>query len=169
MLLERAGCDESAISHSRTVKKIAEELAKVFVADIRLVVAGAMLHDIGKAKDDTLMHANIGADMAEELSLPEDLVSIIRKHIGAGIDDKDASERGLPDFDYIPRTIEEMIVAQSNNMVCGDKIVNHSHSVEKFKATGLHRSAERIEAMHRTLSERYGKDLDEKAASLFSE
>ena len=154
------------IMHSCTVKVVAEEMAKVFRADVRLVVAGALLHDIGRARDHTIMHANVGADMAERLGLPEELVDIIRKHIGAGLDDEDAAEMGLPKGDYIPRTLEEKIVAHADNMVSDNRIVKHTHSVEKLMMKGSHRGAARIAALHRELSVLYGKDLDGMAASL---
>lgn len=154
------------IVHCCTVKAVAVEIAKGLDADLELITAGALLHDIGRARDNTAMHANVGADMAETLGLPEELVSIIRKHMGAGIDDLDAAEMGLPKGDYIPRTLEEKIVAHADNFVSDDKITSHMHTVDKLRMKGSHRGAERIEALHRELSEMYGKDLDEVVISL---
>ena len=165
-LLERAGCTKRVIVHCRTVKAVAELFAKGFAADTELIIAGALLHDIGRAKDHTIMHANIGADTAERLGLPKELVSIIRKHIGAGLDDEDAEELGIPKRDYIPRTMEEKIVAHADNMVSDNRIVGHTHTVEKLKAKGSVRGADRVTALHKELSAIYGKDLDEVASSL---
>jgi len=165
-LLERAGCTKRVIVHCRTVKAVAETFAKGFDADAELITAGALLHDIGRAKDHTIMHANTGADTAERLGLPKELVSIIRKHIGAGLDDDDAEELGIPKGDYIPRTIEEKIVAHADNMVSDNRIVGHTHTVEKLKAKGSARGADRVIALHKELSAIYGKDLDEVASSL---
>jgi uncharacterized protein/tRNA (cytidine56-2'-O)-methyltransferase len=165
-LLRRAGCTKRVLVHCRTVKAVAEALAKGFDADTELVVAGALLHDIGRAKDHTIMHANTGADMAEKLGLPDELVKIIRKHIGAGLDDTDASEMGIPKNDYIPRTTEEKIVAHADNLVSDNKVVGHMHTVEKLRAKGSHRGADRVVALHKELSDAYGKDLDDVASSL---
>ena len=165
-LLDRAGCTKRVIVHCCTVKTVAEEIGKGFKADMNLVIAGALLHDIGRAKDHTIMHANAGAEMAERLNLPEELVSIIRKHIGAGLDDEDAYELGVPKGDYIPRTIEEKIVAHADNLVSDNRIVGHMHTVEKLRSKGSHRGADRVVALHKELSNMYGKDLDEVASAL---
>lgn len=165
-MLERAGCTKRVIVHSCTVKTVAVEIAKGFPADMELVVAGALLHDMGRAKDHTIMHANAGADMAKKLGMPDELVSIIRKHIGAGIDDQDALELGLPKGDYIPRTLEEKIVAHADNMVSDNRVVSYMHAVEKLRSKGSHRGAERVIALHKELSEMRGEDMDKEASSL---
>jgi uncharacterized protein/tRNA (cytidine56-2'-O)-methyltransferase len=165
-LLDRAGCTKRVILHCCTVKVVAEEIAKGTDADMELIIAGALLHDLGRAKDHTVMHANIGADMAERLRLPKELVNIIRKHVGAGIDDEDASELGLPKGDYIPRTMEEKIVAHADNLVSDSKVVPHSYTVEKLRTKGSHRGADRIVALHKELSKICGRDLDKAASSL---
>jgi uncharacterized protein/tRNA (cytidine56-2'-O)-methyltransferase len=154
------------IVHCCTVKTVAAAIAERTDADIELVVAGALLHDIGRARDQTMMHANTGADMAEGLGLPEELVRIIRKHTGAGIDDTDAADLGMPEGDYIPRTLEEKIVAHADNMVSDNRIVSHKYSEEKLRKKGSHRGADRIAALHGELSELYGTDLDRVASSL---
>jgi len=148
------------------VKAVAVTIAEGMHADMELVIAGALLHDIGRSKDHTIMHANVGADMAERLGLPRELVSIIRKHIGAGVDILDARSMGLPRRDYMPRTLEEKIVAHADNLVSDNKVVAHSHSVEKLRTKGSNRGADRITALHQELSKLYGKDLDEVASSL---
>ncbi|MDR0334845.1 MAG: HDIG domain-containing protein [Methanomassiliicoccaceae archaeon] len=164
--LERAGCSKRVIIHCCTVKAVAETFAKGFSADTELIIAGALLHDLGRSKDHTIMHANTGADMAARLGLPKELVDIIRKHIGAGLDDTDAEELGLPKRDYIPRTLEEKIVAHADNMVSDNRVVGHSHTADKLRAKGSQRGAERVAMLHRELSAAYGKDLDGVASSL---
>jgi len=151
--------------HCCTVKTVAAEMAKGFDADLELIVAGALLHDIGRAKDHTIMHANAGADMAERLGLPEELVCIIRKHIGAGLDGTDVKEMGIPAGDYIPRTMEEKIVAHADNLVSDNRIVPHTHTAEKLRAKGSERGAERVEALHKELSGIYGRDIDDVMSS----
>ena len=165
-LLEKAGCTKRVIIHCCTVKAVAVAIAKGIPADMELVIAGALLHDIGRARDHTIMHANAGADMIKQLGLPEELVSIVRKHTGAGIDEQDAYALGLPKKDYIPRTTEEKIVAHADNLVSDNKIVPHTHSVEKLRMKGSDRGADRIAALHAELSKLFGKDLDDLASSL---
>jgi len=153
------------IVHCCTVKAVALEIAKRFDADKELIIAGALLHDIGRAKDHTIMHAFIGAEMAERLGLPDELASIIRKHTGAGLDEQDVKEMKLPKGDYIPRTTEEKIVAHADNLVSDNRIVPHTRTVEKLRSKGLDRGADRVEALHKELSEVYGTDIDDVMSS----
>lgn len=159
-ILRDAGCKKRVIIHCCTVRTVAEEMMKKIDCDRDLVIAGSMLHDLGRAKDHSILHAMIGADMAEELGLPPELVSIIRKHTGAGLDQQDIDEMGLPQGDYVPRTIEEKIVAHSDNMVSDNAVVTHMHSVDKLMMKGSFRGADKVENLHNELSELYGEDLD---------
>ena len=159
-ILRDAGCKKRVIIHCCTVRTVAEEMMKKIDCDRDLVVAGAMLHDLGRAKDHSILHAMIGAQMAEDLGLPSEVVEIIRKHTGAGLDQQDIDEMGLPQGDYVPKTIEEKIVAHSDNMVSDNAVVNHMHSVEKLMSKGSRRGAQKIENLHLELSKLYGEDLD---------
>ena len=159
-ILKDAGCKKRVIIHCCTVRTVAGEMMKKIDCDRDLVIAGAMLHDLGRAKDHSILHAMIGADMAEELGLPSEVVEIIRKHTGAGLDQQDIDEMGLPQGDYMPRTIEQKIVAHSDNMVSDNAVVSHMHSVEKLVSKGSRRGAEKIEKLHLELSRLYGEDLD---------
>lgn len=156
-----AGCKKRVIIHCCTVREVAEKMAsRIGSADRPTVVAGALLHDIGRARDHTIMHAYIGSKMVEEYGLPAELVDIVRKHTGAGLDDEDVEEMGLPPGDYMPRTIEEKIVAHADNLVSDNRVVDHNHSVSKLINKGAFRGADRIEYLHMELSDLYGEDLD---------
>ena len=159
-ILRDAGCKRRVIIHCCTVRTVAEEMIRRIDCDRDLVIAGAMLHDLGRAKDHSILHAMIGADMAEEMGLPQELVNIIRKHTGAGLDQQDIDEMNLPQGDYIPVTVEEKIVAHSDNMVSDNTVVSHMHSVDKLVMKGSKRGAEKIERLHLELSKLYGEDLD---------
>ena len=154
------------ILHCCTVKAVAAAIAEGISCDIPLITAGALLHDIGRSKDHTIMHAIAGAEIAMRIGLPDEITEIIRRHIGAGIDDEEAVRMGMPKGDYIPRTIEEKIVAHADNMVSDNKVVAHSYSVEKLRMKGSERGARRMAELHRELSGLYGKDLDNVASSL---
>ena len=92
--------------------------------------------------------------------LPKEIVDIVRKHTGAGLDEQDVEELGLPPADYMPRTLEEKIVAHADNMVSDNRVVKHDHSSDKLRNKGAERGADRIGALHAELSELYGEDLD---------
>ena len=148
------------IIHCCTVGAVAAEMLTGISADRELVMAGSLLHDIGRAVDNSIMHAVIGSEMVTKMGLSPELASIIKKHTGAGLDALDVAEMGLPPGDYMPATIEEKLVAHADNLVSDDRIVGHIHSVEKLRAKGAHRGADRMEALHWELSKLYGMDLD---------
>lgn len=160
-LLLEAGCKRRVVIHCCTVEAVAKEIvSRVKGADPDLVAAGALLHDIGRSVDHSIMHAYIGSQIVQAHGLPQSIVDIVRKHTGAGLDAEDVEEMGLPDADYMPRTLEEKIVAHADNMVSDNKVVKHSHSSDKLRNKGAERGADRIDALHAELSALYGEDLD---------
>lgn len=160
-LLVEAGCKKRVVIHCCTVNVVAQEMcSRIPQADLGLVTAGALLHDIGRSVDHSIMHAYIGSQIVASHGLPQELVDIVRKHTGAGLDARDVEEMGLPPGDYMPRTLEEKIVAHADNMVSDNRVVEHGRSVGKLRAKGAYRGAKRIEALHRELSSLYGEDMD---------
>jgi len=159
-ILIEAGCKDRIVIHCCTVAAVAEEMLVKINADRRLVMAGSLLHDIGRSIDNSIMHALIGSEMIEDMGFPQDLVGIIRKHTGAGLDEIDVIDVGLPPGDYMPRTIEEKIVAHADNLVSDNRVQTHKHAVEKLANKGAIRGAERMERLHWELSKLYGMDLD---------
>ena len=135
-------------------------LSRITDADPELTMAGALLHDIGRSVDHSIMHAYIGSQIVQAEGMPQELVDIVRKHTGAGLDEEDVAEMNLPPADYMPRTLEEKIVAHADNLVSDNRVVEHTHSVEKLRNKGADRGADRIEELHRELSRLYGEDMD---------
>ena len=159
--LVQAGCKMRVIVHCCTVRAVAEAICdRIPEANRDLVVAGALLHDIGRSIDHSIMHAYRGSIIVDDLGLGQELVDIVRKHTGAGLDEMDVKEMGLPEADYMPVTLEEKIVAHADNMVSDNRVVSHHHSVNKLISKGAFRGAERVELLHRELSDMYGEDLD---------
>ena len=159
-ILKKAGCKQRVIVHCCTVGAVAAEMLTGISADRELVMAGSLLHDIGRAVDNSIMHAVIGSEMLEKMGLSKELASIVKKHTGAGLDAVDVMEMGLPPGDYMPRTLEEKIVAHADNLVSDDRVVGHTHSVERLRSKGALRGADRMESLHWELSNLYGMDLD---------
>ncbi|MGN0098820.1 MAG: HDIG domain-containing metalloprotein [Candidatus Methanomethylophilaceae archaeon] len=156
-----AGCKKRVVIHCATVRAVADEMtSRISGVDRDLVTAGALLHDIGRSVDHSILHAYYGAEIAERLGLPSSLVNIILKHTGAGLDEQDVEEMGLPQADYMPRTLEEKIVAHADNLVSDNRVVTHEHSVSKLVSKGAFRGADRVELLHMELSDLYGEDLD---------
>ncbi len=158
--LKDAGCSKRVIVHCCTVRAVAEQFMTRIDCDKDLVIAGALLHDIGRSRDHSVFHASVGAEILEELGVADEIVEIVRKHTGAGLDKQEAISMGLPDADYMPKTLEEKIVAHADNMVRDNTVVMHTRSVDKLKAKGATRGANRMEKLHLELSKLYGEDLD---------
>ncbi len=167
-ILREAGCPERVIVHCCTVRTLAVGIADLCGADRGLVSSGAMLHDLGRCRDMGMRHAVIGAEMAADIGLSEELVEIIRRHIGAGIDAEEAQEMDLPPGDYFPRTLEQKVVAHADNLTSDNRLVPCRATVEKLISRCRYRGAERIEMLHLELSDLCGQDLDLLVASLGS-
>ena len=68
----------------------------------------------------------------KDLEVDEKICLITERHIGAGITADEAKALGLPDRNYIPETIEEKIVAHSDNLVHGVTKVDLDFVIEKW-------------------------------------
>jgi len=149
-LLSLAGCSDSVISHNIVVSDYASELAgKIhqngYAVDIELVQIGALLHDIGRSRTHDIRHGVEGVIMAKEFGLDDEIVDIIRTHIGAGITPDDAASLGLPPDRYIPLTLEEKIVAHADNLVEDETKVSISEKVKILIKKGRNKNiVERI-------------------------
>jgi uncharacterized protein (TIGR00295 family) len=136
-------------------------IAKKAHANIQLVEAGALLHDIGRSKTQGIMHGVEGAKIATELGLPLSIVNIIERHLGAGIPLEEAAMLGLPPKDYMPITLEEKIVAHADNLIDNDRKHPIEKEVEKALKKGHTKHAQRLLELHRELSERCGIELND--------
>ena len=159
-LLREVGCSDEIINHCEAVRKVAVRIAKKAHANIQLVEAGALLHDIGRSKTQGIMHGVEGAKIATELGLPVSIVNIIERHLGAGIPKDEAGTLGLPPKDYMPITLEEKIVAHADNLIDNDREHPIEIEVEKALKKGHTKHAERLMELHQELSQRCGMDLN---------
>ena len=161
-ILREEGCKISVIQHVCTVKSIAEEMAKRSGADLKLVRAGALLHDVGRSRTQGVMHVAESARISRQRGLPEELVRIIERHVAAGLTQREAKGLGLPDGNYMPETLEEKIVCHADNLVKGPSGTQTlEEALNEIVRRGYPVTAERMRAMHAELSERCGIDVDE--------
>jgi uncharacterized protein (TIGR00295 family) len=124
--------------------------------DKETVTAGALLHDIGRTRTQTVMHGVQGAEILEKEGVDKKVVEIVRRHVGAGISSEEAKKLGLPDFDYVPRTLEERIVCFADKMVDADKVRPFGEEVHRFTAKS--HDVGRLIALKRGLGEDLGED-----------
>ena len=135
-ILIRAGCPAGVVAHciavSCTAVAIAERITLVPV-DLELVRTGALLHDLGRARTHGLDHAIVGVELGREIGLPEPVLTIIERHIGAGITANEAGRLGLPVKDYLPQTPEEKIVSYADNLTKGDRPMSFEAALGRFQ------------------------------------
>lgn len=159
-LLKTTGCSDDVIAHCEAVRSLAVLIARKAEADCALVEVGALLHDIGRSQTQGMRHAIEGARIAQDLGLPTEVVLIIERHMGAGIPRAEAVRLGLPERDYVPRTLEEKIVAHADNLIDNEHRQPISREIEKALQKRRPQLAARLRALHAELSERCGQDLD---------
>ncbi|HUI24361.1 MAG TPA: HDIG domain-containing protein [Nitrososphaerales archaeon] len=149
------------VRHCEAVAMAAEIMAdeaerRGHAVDTKTVVAGALLHDIGRTRSQTVRHGVEGAEILEGEGVDRKVVEIVRRHVGAGISPEEAKKLGLPDFDYIPRTLEERIVCFADKMVDADKVRPFGEEVHRFTAKS--HDVGRLLALKRGLAEDLGVD-----------
>lgn len=159
-LLRSNGCSEKVVNHCKAVRDVAVKIAKRANADVKLVEASALLHDIGRAKTHGIRHAVEGATMARKLGLPDVIIKIIERHIGAGLPKDEAKKLGLPDREYIPQTLEEKIVCHADNLIDNFRRQPIEREVERALREGHKEYAARLVKLHKELSDICKIDLN---------
>ncbi len=134
-LLIKVGCSPDVIEHCRAVSNAALRFAEriSIPVDRELVRLGGLFHDIGRARTQGIEHAIAGVEIGKLLGFPEPLLSIIERHIGAGITAIEAERLGLPKKDYLPVTPEEKIVSYADNLTKGAEAMPFMHAMERFR------------------------------------
>lgn len=160
-ILHKAGADERIISHCDSVEGLAVKMAELAHADLDLVRAGALLHDIGRTRTNGIDHAVEGAKIIKELgNIDERVILIVERHTGAGIPADEAEKLGLGLRDFVPVTLEEKIVAHADNLYSGTTRTPLAEIIERYRKKGLDKAADRIVNLHRDLSAICGVDID---------
>jgi uncharacterized protein len=158
-LLHKNNCPTKIISHCQAVADVAVEIAgqlknKGLKPNLKLVEAGAILHDIGRSKTNTVNHGMVGAQIAQSEGLPAEVVGIIRTHVGGGFTQEEAASFGWPPDVYSPLSLEEKIVSYA------DKLVDNSHGgrvpieveIDRLRRAGHKDAAERVRSLHEEIT-----------------
>ena len=155
------GSKSIIIEHCKTVERVAVVVAKEFdregvSVDVKAVAAGALLHDLGRTRVQTVWHGFEGAEMLVCEGVESKVVEIVRRHVGAGLAPEEAKKLGLPDFDFIPKTLEERIVCFADKMVDGDRVRPFEEEVRRFKVKS--HDVGRLLALKKGLQDELGED-----------
>ncbi|GAB6887282.1 HD domain-containing protein [Desulfothermus okinawensis JCM 13304] len=127
-LLRRYASDEHAykkvMEHSVRVKNIVLKLVDGITkgVDLDFLKTAALLHDIGRFKyppgsKDSIKHGIYGGEILKKHGLYKH-ARVCETHIGVGItkDDILAQNLPLPLRDFVPESVEEILIAYSDNL-----------------------------------------------------
>ncbi len=158
-MLETAGTPSHVIDHCINVTRIAMRLGsqlkfKGYKVNMRLMEAGALLHDIGRSETHGIDHAVKGAQILESMGMPDKLTRLVEVHIGGGIPAHEAEEMGLPHKNYFAKTLEEKIVAYADKLVKGRNEVPIEVTIEEYREQHGedHPSVERLQILHNEIT-----------------
>jgi len=120
-LLRCYGRDTAWIRHCLAVSRVAERLSKAISLncshDAEFLRVGALLHDIGRYKThDPVMHGVEGYHLLMGLGYEREAF-VCASHVFCGMPQAEAVRYGLPDQDFLPRTLEERLVPLIDSMV----------------------------------------------------
>jgi len=166
--LRRAGTREKVVKHCCTVAAVAIAIAEECGADVGTVRAGALLHDLGRARTHGPLHCVASEEMIRELGLPDELAKIAGEHMGAGFTSEEAVAMGLPPGDRIPSTLESKIVCHADNLVWDDRVARFEETLADAEERGYANTVTRLKAMHAELSALCGRDVSDVAADAVS-
>jgi uncharacterized protein len=162
-LLRKNSCSPQIISHCQSVADISMEIAnqlkrRGLKLDLNLVEAGALLHDIGRSKTNSVEHGLVGAQIAESEGLPLTVVQIIKTHVGGGFTAKEAAGFGWPQGVYSPLNLEEKIVSYADKLVDNSKRgrIPIDVEIERLRAAGHKDAAERVRKLHEEITSLMG-------------
>lgn len=149
----KKGIDDDLMMHTLSVLDKALQLQELYGGDLKLIVAGALLHDVGRTVSHDVDHGIEGARLIREQDWEEELAKIVERHIGGGITKEEAEKVGLPAKDYLPETKEEKIICHADNTAGGKE--RFIQQIERTEEAGYQKSADRM----RELAEEFGENL----------
>ncbi len=149
-LLVKRGTEEGIMEHTMAVLQRTLELYDIHGGDIRLLTAGALLHDIGRTVTHGVEHGLEGGKIVREMGWDKELANIVERHVGGGITREEAESQGLPPKDYLPKTLEEKLVCHADNTAGGNE--RFEELLFRTEKAGFHASAQRM----RLLMEKFG-------------
>ncbi|MCL4449842.1 MAG: HDIG domain-containing protein [Candidatus Thermoplasmatota archaeon] len=141
--------------------RVALKIGEGCNSDARLLEAGALLHDIGRTVTHSIFHGVEGYRILKREGMDETIARFCSTHVGAGLLKSTARKLKLPDQDYIPRTIEEKIVCNSDTLLNGDRVVKIEEITEDYRRKGLYSEIPRLKRLYSYLEDKCGFSIDE--------
>jgi len=152
-ILKQSGCSRNVIDHCEAVADLAIEIGEDcrnngLKVDLELIEVGALLHDIGRSKTHSVHHAVVGAKIARTYGLPDQVLAIIKRHVGGGITATEARKLGWPRDVYVPQTVEEKIVSYADKLIEGSHRVPIEKTMKEFAQELPPSAVERVRRLH---------------------
>ncbi len=152
-ILRQSGCPNNVMNHCEAVAELAVEIGEIckkrgLKVDLDLIEAGALLHDIGRSNTHSVHHAVVGAEIAKTYSMPDQVLAIIKRHVGGGITPQEARRLGWPKDVYVPQTLEEKIVSYADKLIEGSRRVPIEKTIENFAQELPPSAVERVRRLH---------------------
>ena len=162
-LHRKYGSNDRTVSHCQASARISKLLSEKAAGhghpvNEEAVVAGALLHDIGRSQTQTVSHGYVGAEILQKEGMDGGVVEIVRRHVGAGISPEEAAALNFPAGDYIPRTLEEKIVCFADKMLDGDKARPFEEEVKRFVKKG--HDVQRLRRLREDVDAAVGADAE---------
>jgi len=135
---------QTLLQHSKAVQKVSLVIAQAIQkqghkVNLNLIKTASLLHDIGKFKlppksKDSFQDGIIGGKLLRKEGLPQH-ARIAETHLGAGLTKQQIIKLKLPlpKKDFLPKTIEEKIIAYVDNIIIEDRLASISEITAKLK------------------------------------
>jgi len=159
-IMREEGLSPAVIRHCCVVNLVALAIARRCGADLGLVNAASLLHDIGRSATHGVNHVAEGVRIARERGLPAELVNCIGRHIASGFTSEEAEALGLPKGDYMPVSLEDKVVNFADNLVSDRSIKTVAQAAERMRAKGFELTATRMMAIGEEIAALCGEDID---------
>jgi uncharacterized protein len=178
-LLSRYGGDSPWVRHCLAVSRVADRVASLIarnhVIDARLLTVGALLHDVGRYKThDPVLHGVEGYRLLSDLGHEREAF-ICASHIFCGMPRHEAVLYGLPEKDFLPRTLEERLIPLIDGVVELDrpttvearvKSINKRYQNNPVFLKRFEQAAELAQSYDRMVSQDFGLCIEEIAAEV---
>ena len=167
-LLEKYGSDSMSyryvVAHCIAVQKLSMEwAAKIkkngYDVDIDFVNTASLLHDIGRfsygaGSQNMIKHGIQGGKILRKEGYPRH-AELVERHVGAGITKADVRKQKLPipEKNYIPKTIEDKIVACADNLIDGSEVITIKEAAKEFEEKLGKPYAERVLKLYKEIEE----------------
>jgi uncharacterized protein (TIGR00295 family) len=169
-----AGWTRHCFSVAEATAKVGNVLAQNRSIDSSFLWSAALLHDIGRyMTHDPLLHGVEGYKLLSILGHEKEAY-ICASHILFGLSASEAIHIGLPDRDFVPRTIEEKVVPLVDYLIEYDKpttldsrfsSLRERNSENKFFVDRLDRAQEIAQVFMSQIEDEIGESVESLVAS----